>query len=392
MKKSLFAIAAATAFAGAAQAQSSVSVYGIFDGGFSHSKTDETNSSNTKLGAQSGGFSGGESSSSRIGFRGTEDLGKGLTANFNLELGFNAGSGEVTTATSSNTANTTGATQGSDTGIRTAIVGLGSKEFGTIQIGRQLTGIHSIVAGDVWGGNNMAGDMTYSDIKATSYGAANAVSGRVSSVATRSSNMLTYVSPNIMGLTLRADVGNTTSTALNTNSYVSSPGIQFSLKGAYATYNYGQFTVKAGTVSVASNEAITQGTGFTGTRTTINAANAMYRDKGLTVQYTFATNKTENSVTSVYTSGVRAQKLSASYQIGAVMPFVQYGVGNTQGARTVSAANTSTEDSGVQVGVEYSLSKRTNLYAAYGKSDRKVVNSTAKTEVTDSAIGIRHTF
>ena len=72
------------------------------------------------------------------------------------------------------------------------------------------------------------------------------------------------------------------------------------------------------------------------------------------------------------------------------MPFVQYGVGNTQGART--AANTSTEDSAVQVGVEYSLSKRTNLYAAYGKSDRKVVNSSAKTEVTDTAVGIRHTF
>ena len=392
MKKSLFAIAAATAFAGAAQAQSSVSVYGIYDGGFSHTKTDETSSSNVKLGAQGGGFTGGESASSRIGFRGVEDLGKGLTANFNLELGITAGTGEVGTATSSNTTNTTGATQGSDTGVRTAIIGLGSKEFGSIQMGRQLTGIHAIVAGDVWGGNNMAGDMVYSDIKATTYGASNTVSGRVSSVATRSSNMLTYVSPTIMGLTLRGDVGNTTSTALNTNGYATGPGIQFSVKGAYATYNYGKFTVKAGTLSIASNEAITNATGFTGTRTTINAANAMYRDKGLTVQYTIATNKSESSITSVYASGVRAQKLSASYQIGAVMPFVQYGTGNTQGARSVSAANTSTEDSAVQVGVEYSLSKRTNLYAAYGNSDRKVVNSTAKTQVTDTAVGIRHTF
>ena len=392
MKKSLFAIAAATAFAGAAQAQSSVSVYGIYDGGFSHTKTDETSSSNVKLGSQGGGFTGSESASSRIGFRGTEDLGKGLTVNFNLELGFAAGTGEVTTATSSNTTNTTGATQGSDTGIRTAIVGFGDKQFGAIQIGRQLTGIHAIVAGDVWGGNNMAGDITYSDVKSTTYGSGNTVSGRVSSVATRSSNMLTYVSPNIMGLTLRGDVGNTTSTALNTNGYATGPGIQFSVKGAYATYNYAQFTVKAGTVSVASNEALTVLAGFTGSRTTINAANAMYRDKGITVQYTYATNKTENSVTSVYTSGVRAQKLSASYQMGAVMPFVQYGNGNTQGTRSISAANTSTEDSAVQVGVEYSLSKRTNLYAAYGKSDRKLVNTTAKTEVTDTAVGIRHTF
>ena len=34
MKKSLFAVAAVTAFAGAAQAQSSVTVYGIIDAGF----------------------------------------------------------------------------------------------------------------------------------------------------------------------------------------------------------------------------------------------------------------------------------------------------------------------------------------------------------------------
>jgi len=39
------------------------------------------------------------------------------------------------------------------------------------------------------------------------------------------------------------------------------------------------------------------------------------------VQYTIATNKSESSITSVYASGVRAQKLSASYQIGAVMPY-----------------------------------------------------------------------
>jgi len=41
MKKSLFAIAAVTAFAGAAQAQSSVTVYGIIDGGY-NGRTDET--------------------------------------------------------------------------------------------------------------------------------------------------------------------------------------------------------------------------------------------------------------------------------------------------------------------------------------------------------------
>jgi len=393
MKKSLFALAAVGAFAGAAQAQSSVSVYGIYDGGWSGSNTQETNTSGTKTNAASSGFSGGESASSRIGFRGVEDLGNGLTASFNIELGFNAGTGEVTTATSSNTANTTGITQGSDTGIRTAIVGLGSKEFGTLQIGRQLTGIHAIVAGDVWGGNNMAGDATYSDVKATATtnGTGQTISGRVHSQATRSSNMATYISPTIAGLTLRAEAGNTLSTVSNTNGYSSDPGIQFAMKGAYATYNYGPFTAKAGQVTMTSNEALSNFVGYSGSKTTISAANVMYKDKGVTVQYTMANNKTETAA-GAYTSGVRAQKLSASYQMGAIMPFIQYGNGNIQGSRAVLATNTLIDTTSMQAGVEYSLSKRTNLYAAYGNTDQKLKNTSAKTEVTDIAVGVRHTF
>jgi len=108
---------------------------------------------------------GNASASSRLGFRGTEDLGKGQSANFNLELGFNPSTGEVTTATRDNTRSATGADQGGETGVRTALVGLADKQFGRLDIGRGLTGIHGIVAGNVWGGNNMVGDMTYSDFK-----------------------------------------------------------------------------------------------------------------------------------------------------------------------------------------------------------------------------------
>jgi predicted porin len=121
----------------------------------------------------------------------------------------------------------------------------------------------------------------------------------------------------------------------------------------------------------------------------------MYRAQGLTVQYTIGNNKTEaiSATATTLSSGVRAQKLSASYQVGAFMPFVQYGIGGTEATRTASAANTSTEDKALQVGVEYSLSKRSNLYAAYGTQERALKrNSAAKTEITDIAIGLRHTF
>ena len=76
MKKSLIALAALAA-AGAASAQSSVTLFGIVDAAISH------------YGVSDGGhFSALANSgynSSRLGFRGTEDLGGGLSASFWLE-------------------------------------------------------------------------------------------------------------------------------------------------------------------------------------------------------------------------------------------------------------------------------------------------------------------
>jgi len=392
MKKSLLALATMGAFAGAAQAQSSVSVYGIYDGGYSASRTEMSTAAGVKTVTQGGGFTGGESASSRIGFRGVEDLGGGLSANFNLELGITAGTGQVGVTPAAAAAATggiaTGANQGSETGVRTSIVGIGSKEFGTLAVGRQLTGMHSILAGDVWGGNNMAGDITYSDVSSTANGAGVTATNRINSVTTRSSNMLTYTSPTVMGFNLRGDYGNTTSTA------VSQPGIQFAIKGIYAGYKYGPVTAKIGRVEAVSNEALAVGVAYTGSRTVVTGGNIMYQDKGLTVQYTNGRNLTETyTVATGYAQGsaVKANKFSASYQIGKVMPFVQYGQGVSEGVRT--AANTSTDDKAFQLGAEYALSKRSSLYAAYGSHKKSLkTNSSATTEVTDMAVGLRHTF
>lgn len=83
MKKSLLALAALTAFAGAASAQSSVTLYGRVD--LSVAK----NVGNDAKGIQNG-------SGSRLGFRGVEDLGGGLSAFFNIEHRFNADTGADT--------------------------------------------------------------------------------------------------------------------------------------------------------------------------------------------------------------------------------------------------------------------------------------------------------
>lgn len=84
MKKSLLALAVLSAFAGAASAQSSVTVYGIVDAAVT--RFDDGTDTTT-------GISSGQQSSSRIGFKGTEDLGNGLKAFFTLENGISVDTG-----------------------------------------------------------------------------------------------------------------------------------------------------------------------------------------------------------------------------------------------------------------------------------------------------------
>lgn len=89
MKKSLLALAVLGAFAasGTASAQSNVTVYGIVDIGLTHTRSDVAG---TRLGLDSGNWYG-----SRLGFRGTEDLGGGLSVSYMLENGFSADSGAL---------------------------------------------------------------------------------------------------------------------------------------------------------------------------------------------------------------------------------------------------------------------------------------------------------
>ena len=378
MKKSLLALATLGAFAGAAQAQSSVSVYGIMDAGLQSSKLEEntatvkTVTSGQGSNSSTGDMASGAMASSRLGFRGVEDMGGGMTAMFNLEYAIAPGTGITTTAAA----------------IRTSVVGIGSKQFGMLQFGRQLTGMHGILAGDVFGGSNMAGDITYSAFASTGAGAGTTANGRINADTTRGSNMITYTAPVIAGLALRADYSNNTNTTANT------PGVQNAIAGAYATYTQGPFSVKAGQIRQKANAAIAATTAWANTELKVNGANAMYKAKGLTIQYTIGNNLTETktATTTVHTSSVRAQKLGLSYQVTPqIMPFVQYGIGGTEGVRT--GANLTTNDKAMQVGAIYTLSKRTNLYAAYGDSQRELKsNSALKTKDTEMSVGLLHTF
>jgi predicted porin len=121
MKKTLLAVAVLGAFAGAASAQTSVTVYGSYDAGIrsvNNAGSVGVNSSDSKLTMSSGGTY----KSNRIGFKGQEDLGGGMNAHFMLETGFNTGTGAL----------------GGDLFGRSSYVGLGGS-WGTLDLGRQYS-------------------------------------------------------------------------------------------------------------------------------------------------------------------------------------------------------------------------------------------------------------
>jgi predicted porin len=134
MKKSLLALAALGAFAGAAHAQSSVTLYGIIDEGF--------NINTNYGGSHLYNLSSGVLQGSRWGLRGAEDLGGGLKAVFVLENGFDVNSGKLG--------------QGGLMFGRQAYVGLSSSQYGTVTLGRQYDSVVDYVGplevGDQWGG------------------------------------------------------------------------------------------------------------------------------------------------------------------------------------------------------------------------------------------------
>lgn len=119
MKKKLLAAALLAAGTGMAHAQSSVSIYGLIDLGLTYySNAAKTGGGGASLLRMDSGIAQG----SRIGFKGTEDLGGGLNAFFTLETGFGADDGSLG--------------QGGLLFGRQSFVGLGSKDWGALSVGR----------------------------------------------------------------------------------------------------------------------------------------------------------------------------------------------------------------------------------------------------------------
>ncbi len=138
MQKKLIALAVAGLVSAPAFAQSNVTIYGVADAAVGFGGHGDNDFSGVVSGVLSG---------SRVGFKGSEDLGNGLKAVFVLEQGFDIGNGVASPGVSSSKTvdvldatgtkiGTTTVADGDSVFSRQAYVGL-SGAFGTVSIGRQ---------------------------------------------------------------------------------------------------------------------------------------------------------------------------------------------------------------------------------------------------------------
>ncbi|KAE8756610.1 porin [Paraburkholderia madseniana] len=170
MNKKVLAAATLAVFATAAHAQSSVTLYGLIDAGFTY--VNHAGPQGQKLYQ----YGDGVAQASRWGLRGSEDLGNGLKALFTLENGFNSGTGALG--------------QGSSLFGRQAYVGLSQNGIGTLTFGRQYSFSTDFLGGVYTNGSQtVAGNYGYH---------INDVDQLTSS---RVSNAVKFTSANFAGLT-----------------------------------------------------------------------------------------------------------------------------------------------------------------------------------------------
>ena len=389
MKKTLIAFAALSAIAGMAQAQSSVTLYGLVDANLTSLKTNvvvgagagASVQSITQTKIDSAGLNG-----SRWGMRVREDLGGGLAAVANLESGFSLDTGA--------------SGQGGLLFGRRANVGVAS-DFGTVTIGRNsssyddVSADHTMMAQTIFdpSNNNNGNSATTAATLGTVAGNAAFLSKGSNQTATwigfntRFNNSVKYVSPNFSGFS------------------------------GSVMYAFGEDK----TLAQGASKAISANLKYANGPLLVSGG---YQSEGVALnQITGAKPALENTLLSVsYDLGVA--KIGAGFNrakykdvtlaagnalgAGAIDPQkeVSLSVSVPLGATTLSAGyaqskgDTLGKSTGFGIQALYALSKRTTLYT--GVASSKTYDRLAAATVTvpgsnidrntQYALGVRHTF
>jgi len=400
MKKSLLAIAAMTAFAGAAQAQSSVTVYGIMDVGYINQKSDGSGAA-ANTAARNSMIGTSAEQTSRLGFRGTEDLGGGKSAFFTIETGL--------TPTSTNFSNINN---------RQSFVGVSSKGLGQASIGTQYTPVfNQLAATDVGQTNNMPGSAIYPQNAVSSgnqgtagvspyTGSASAqMSNNSRGLTVRTANTIRAKSDNFAGFSAGASytqnasssdpAGAVTETANNYTGW----GVQADFTGVKHLYiGAAMQQLKSNnpspttTLTSPAPDTWDGATGGTNTQDNQTYAAATY-DFGILKGFLqYVNRKAESTINANYFAKRTAQQVGVrSYITPTIEGWASWGNGKvTQYGLSSPSANFTAW----QVGANYYLSKRTNLYGIYGTNNLSSSSASSSVPVNTSAmaVGVRHTF
>ena len=367
MKKTLIAIAA-LAVVGAASAQ--VTLYGKIDATVKASTAGKSGATSTadltKFSLDSAGLSG-----SRWGVKGSEDLGGGLKASFQLESGFSVDSGA--------------SAQGGLLFGRQAFVTLGGG-FGSLSLGRQYGTIDNV--------------MGYLDVQgyATNSAMGSAFAGGAHSDAIdgsgRVNNSLVYTTPSVSGFTgvvHYAPGENKTATAAAT-----------AYSGFYAMYSAGPLFVMGGyeqrnsqaSAAVAAVAGSTATTPFTLGSAAVAAVASKTTSGGMIgATYDLGSVKLSGAIENGKTTG----KSDFGYMVGAAIPMgaAALQLGWASEAQSADGMVDGTSD-GLGATVVYTLSKRTNVYGSFIRTNATPAAATSaaqtKTTTTTYGVGVRHDF
>lgn len=330
MKKSLLALAVLGAFAGAASAQSSVTLYGLIDANLGKS----FGSSDKRM---------DQGATSRLGVRGVEDLGGGLGAVFQFEHRFDSGTGQQLGQWSGNA---------KDVGTQSfwnarSYVGL-QGGFGKILLGREYTqAFWQQLAADPWGYDTVAAPLT-----------SGVASGGVAN--NRLNNAVTY-SIAAAGFSFGAQIAeaNTNGSSVFTSNAAKKP---FNVAAAYdigglavgvAYENPGDADDKWTVVRASYKFGAVKVGGLYGTGTQADA------------------DKVKSYLLTV-TADVGAGQIRAAYGDRKVDP--------------VGAVGSASDMKGFALGYHHAVSKRTTLYVDYAN------NSKLATEKNAYDFGVKHAF
>jgi len=378
MKKTLLAAALLAGFAGAASAQSSVTLYGVVDGGLRYQQV----SRNNLEGVNNMGVAYGQQSGNRFGMKGVESLGNGNNAIFMIESGFDLGNGM--------------GQQGGRLFGRQSWMGVQNNAWGEVRLGRMvsLTTDYLVNAVDPFGAG---------------FGQLNMGNAFTSGNTLRLDNVLMYKTPTFSGF--QAGLGYSFATGLtsnggttgygfatNNNSRQVTVGVKYANGPIYAAASYekayaADTTTQNGNSVNSANIAgsydfkvVKLAAGFGVTRDGFWAGSAA---GGTGATIATAPNSQTSALVFAPSTSFNAYIVGATVPVNAVSRVLLSWTmiapdGNT---KTLYSA---TNQQSLGLGYTYDFTKRTNLYTYVGQVTNYATVDTAKSTVV--GLGMRHQF